>query len=359
MRWPRTTITLPQGDAAGADAPLVISASRRTDIPAFHLDWFFRRLDEGWLATRNPFNGARGYVALRQARFVVFWSKNPRPLLDRLGELDRRRLGHYIQFTLNDYEREGWEGGVPPLAQRVDTFRRLADRLGPHRVVWRFDPLLLTADITPDLLLERVAAVARKLTGYTKRLVFSFADIAPYRTVKANLARRGVGYREWTPAQADAFARGLAAANRAWGFELAACAEPFDMSRHGIAPSRCVDAELMARVSPHDEVLMRFIGAQFVDPGTDLFPDTLAKSPSATRVADLGGGRRVVFGKQPRDAGQRPHCHCAPSKDIGAYSTCPHRCAYCYANVSMAKVDEAERQAAAGGWSAGPGLAER
>ena len=123
-----------------AQAPLIISASRSTDIPAFYADWFFRRFDRGYVRWRNPFSGQDSYVSFGNTRFIVFWSKNPAPLLPYLPMLKERGIGCYIHFTLNDYEAEGLEPNVPPLAQRIDTFRRLVDTLGSGTVVWRFDP---------------------------------------------------------------------------------------------------------------------------------------------------------------------------------------------------------------------------
>lgn len=180
-----------------AQAPLIISASRATDIPAFYIDWFFRRLAKGYVRWRNPFSGQDSYVSFRNTRFIVFWSKNPAPLIPYLPMLKERGIGCYVQFTLNDYEAERLEPNVPPLMQRIDTFRRLADALGIGGVVWRFDPLVLTDKITIDSLLEKIAHIADALVGYTEKLVFSFADIESYKKVSRNLRLSGINYREW------------------------------------------------------------------------------------------------------------------------------------------------------------------
>ncbi len=125
-----------------AQAPMIVSASRATDIPAFYADWFFHRLEKGYVRWRNPFSGQDSYVSFANTRFIVFWSKNPEPLLPYLPILKTRGIGCYIQYTLNYYEAEGLEPNVPPLPQRIDTFRRLVDVLGIGAVVWRFDPRL-------------------------------------------------------------------------------------------------------------------------------------------------------------------------------------------------------------------------
>ena len=124
--------------------PVILSASRETDIPAFYSDWLVSRLREGWCEWKNMYNGSIREVSFDRTRLIVFWSKNPKPLLERLDEVEA--LGfrqYYFQFTLNDYVREELEPNVPPVAERINTFKRLADRIGKERVIWRFDPLML------------------------------------------------------------------------------------------------------------------------------------------------------------------------------------------------------------------------
>lgn len=198
--WKHTDLTI-DGRLVKAQAPIIVSASRSTDIPAFYADWFFKRLEIGYSAWTNPFNGVKSYVSYDKTRFIIFWSKNPRPLLTHLDELKERGIGCYIQYSLNDYEEEKLEHGVPLLAVRIDTFKRLVDVLGFGSVVWRFDPLMLTDDIDIDKLLKKIENIGNQLKGYTEKLVFSFADIALYRKVKSNLEANGVPYHEWTEEQ--------------------------------------------------------------------------------------------------------------------------------------------------------------
>lgn len=283
-----------------AIAPIIVSASRATDIPAFYADWFFNRLDEGYLMWRNPFNGKDSYVSMANMRFVVFWSKNPKPLIPYLPILQEKGIGFYIQFTLNDYDAEQLEPGVPRLAERINTFKRIVDEYGAGSVVWRFDPLLLTDKISPELLLHRIAAIAEQLKGYTEKLVFSFADIAGYRSVARNLRAASIDFREWDTETMLTFARRLA--DMRLPFRLATCAEAIDLEEFGIEHNRCIDPELIARRAPDDAELQSFLQR--------------AKS----------------------DSGQRKLCGCILSKDIGAYNTCPHLCRYCYANYSQQMV---------------------
>ncbi len=312
MKHPTISICNDNGTVVIAQAPLIVSASRATDIPACYADRFFRRLDKGYVRWRNPFSGQDSYVSFYNTRFIVFWSKNPAPLLPYLSTLKERGIGCYIQYTLNDYEADGLEPNVPPLAQRIDTLRRLVDALGMGAVIWRFDPLILTDKINTDTLLEKIARIADALVGYTEKLVFSFADIASYKKVSRNLSQNGINYREWDEATMREFASRLSMLNRDnWNFRLATCAERIDLSEYGIEHNRCIDPELISRIAPDDAVLHNFLYN--------------AKT----------------------DRGQRKACGCILSKDIGAYNTCPHGCLYCYANTSPAAAFENHERAIA------------
>lgn len=303
--WERTTIRNSQGDIVNAIAPVIVSASRATDIPAFHAAWFMERLREGYVPWRNPFNAVQlQYVSFRNTRVVVFWSKNPAPLLPWLPEIEALGINYYVQFTLNDYEADGLELHLPPLAERVDTFMRFADRIGPDRVVWRFDPLVLTDTVSAGVLLDRIAGLAGRLQGSVRKLVISFADIDRYRSARRRLAHAATGAREFTVEEMRSFASQLVEANHAWGMELAACAEEVELE--GIARNRCIDDDLLARCFGSDAVLMDFLGR-----------------------APLFAGQSA--GKQLKDKGQRKACGCVVSKDIGTYGTCHHGCLYCYA----------------------------
>ena len=151
--------------------PQIVSASRSTDIPAFYSDWFFDRLDNGYCAWTNPFNGVRSYVSFQNTRFIVFWSKNPKPLLSYLDRLEEKKIGCYIQYTLNDYENDRLEIGVPKLSSRIETFKTLVEKLGKGHVIWRFDPLMLTEDIDISVLLSRIKNIGDQLKGYTEKMV--------------------------------------------------------------------------------------------------------------------------------------------------------------------------------------------
>lgn len=325
MQLVKSSILLDNGQTVEAFSPVIVSASRSTDIPAFYSDWFFHRLKVGYSAWVNPFNGVKGYVSYAQTRFIVFWSKNPKPLLEHLDELKERDINCYIQYTLNDYVTEGLEKGVPSLDGRIDTFKRLVDKLGKGRVIWRFDPLILTDKISLDNLLTKIENIGDQLKGYTEKLVFSYADIAVYRKVKNNLEKSGVNYREWTQPQMLEFAKRLSELNKRWNYTLATCGEKIDIEQFGIAHNKCVDDDLMIRFAHNDRALMEYLGVTIEQ--SDMFgsiPDS---------AIPIEGGYAVKH-KNNKDKGQRAFCGCIASKDIGEYNTCPHLCEYCYANTS-------------------------
>lgn len=320
--WERTKITTNEGLVEGI-APVIISASRSTDIPAFFADWFIQRLRKGYVRWTNPFNQRCQYVSFEKARVVVFWTKNAKPMLRQMDALDDAGIHYYFTYTLNDYEQEGIEPNLPKLHERIETFSRLSDRIGPERVIWRFDPIILGGSLTPEVVLERVGQIGDALQGVTRKLVISFADISIYAKVRRNLAAAGFGYlQDPLLEQMEAVAEGLQVLNRRWGYEIASCAEPVDLARFSIRHNRCIDDELMARVFGDDLVLMEFLGRR-VESNLTLF----APGEASTK-------------NRLKDKGQREACGCIVSKDIGEYSTCMHLCRYCYANASEKAVRE-------------------
>ena len=313
------------GELVQAQAPVIVSASRSTDIPAFYSDWFFSRLKKGYSAWTNPFNGVKSYISYKDTRFIVFWSKNPRPLIPHLAYLKERNIGCYIQFTLNDYVEEGLEKGVPSVDSRIETFKELVNTLGPGHVIWRFDPLILTDRISIDNLITKIEYIGDRLKGYTEKLVFSFVDISAYRKVESNLKKGGINYIEWTTASMNEFAQKLSCLNNKWGYELATCGEKIDIDQYGIKHNKCIDDDLIIRLAHRDNTLMQHLGVSIE---ASLFGDV----PEG--ALELCEGIYAVKEKSLKDKGQRALCGCIASKDIGEYNTCVHQCEYCYANSS-------------------------
>jgi len=328
--WDKTTIITDDGTCREGIAPLIVSASRATDIPAFHSSWLMERIRRGYVRWTNPFNQVPQYVSFVQTRVFVFWSKNPAPLLHRLAELDERGLNYYFQFTVNDYEAEALEPHVPALNKRIATFRELAARIGRERVIWRFDPLILAKDLTVDRLVEKVKRVGDQLADATGKLVISFADVREYAKVRHQLARGNVSWRDFTAAEIEDLAARIAELSQQWGLPVATCAEALDLGRYGITPNRCIDDELMIRLFAHDRALMEFL---FTGPQRTGQKALFPSPPTAGTIAKPAGRLH-----QLKDPGQRQACGCIVSKDIGQYNTCGHLCRYCYANTSAAVV---------------------
>lgn len=329
--WAKEILPRKNGELVEMQVPEIVSASRSTDIPAFYSDWFFHRLKVGYSAWTNPFNGVKSYVSYKNTRFIVFWSKDPSPLLPHIDELKEKRIGCYIQYTLNDYVKEGLEKGVKPLAYRIDTFKRLVDKLGVGSIIWRFDPLMLTDTIDINTLLGKIENIGNQLKGYTEKLVFSYADITIYRKVKSNLEKNGINSRDWTEDEMREFAKELAKLNQSWEYSLATCGEKIDLKTYGIEHNHCIDDALIIRQAYHDKALMDFLKVKmFPMPSPSIFGDT---EPLPFDAIILPNNTYATRGDN-RDKGQREFCGCMKSKDIGEYNTCVHLCEYCYANTS-------------------------
>ena len=316
MQWKKNRILIEDGSTVEAQAPVIISASRATDIPTFYGDWFINRWEAGYLKWTNPFNGKPLYVSFANTRLVVFWTKNPRPMFKYLDYLDENIPNYYFQYSLNDYDKEGYEAKVPSVENRIKTFQELSNRLGKKRVVWRYDPLILTDTINVDELLRRVKNIGDQLKDYTEKLVFSFADIATYRKVQNNLNKEQVPYVEFTPETMEAFAKEISEINKEWGLEIGTCSEKIDLDKYGIVHNKCIDDDLMIELFSEDKELMDFLGVEIEEPS--LFE----------------AERKITKKRNLKDKGQREDCGCVMSKDIGQYNTCPHECNYCYANTS-------------------------
>lgn len=327
-------LTTDSGAQVEAVAPVIVSASRSTDIPAFYARWFMNRLEKGYAVWYNPFNRQPVYISFRNTRVVVFWTKNPAPLMPYLPELDKRGIHYYFQVTLNDYERENFEPNVPPLQERIETFRELSHRIGKERVIWRFDPLIVTKLLTPRQLLDRIRHIGDELKGCTEKLVFSFIDVQAYRKVQNNLVKgtdcftkEDIGQAEPTESQIHEIAGGLARlkdywSDEGWPLTLATCAEQADLSAYGIGHNRCIDGELMERIFAEDRELVYYLHTGEL-PGQNLFGEqTFA----------------AFVPEKLKDKGQRKACGCMTSKDIGMYDTCRHLCVYCYANTGKRSV---------------------
>ena len=315
MRWDKVNIQKDSGEMVSGIAPIIISASRSTDLPAFHSKWFINRLKKGYAVWINPFNRVKQYISFQNTRVVVFWTKNAAPIIPYLNELEKRKINYYFQFTINDYEKESYEPNIPKLEERIKIFKNLADKIGKERIIWRFDPVLLTNKVKINHILKKMKFVGDQIHESTKKMVFSFADIAVYKKVHNNLMREKIEYQEIAKRDMLKIAEGIVELNHKWNIEIATCGENIDLSKFKISHNKCIDDDLMIKLFQSDTKLMKFLGYQ-TNSQQNLF-ENIEKE-------------RVTL----KDKGQRKECGCIYSKDIGMYNTCNHLCVYCYANTS-------------------------
>lgn len=269
---------------------MIISASRRTDIPTLYSDWFFNRIQDGFVNVRNPINYyqvSRISLSSEVVDGIVFWTKNPEPMLKRLKELSN--YTYYFQFTLNPYGLD-IEPNVPNKSTSViPTFQKLSDMIGSQKVIWRYDPIVLSKKYTIDYHKEYFEKLAKKLAPYSRKCTFSFLD-----SYKSTL--RNTKDLELLPITDDSMceiAQMLQEIASAYNLKLETCAEKIDLDYLGISHAHCIDQHIFESLT----------------------------------------GNRLILEK---DKNQRPECGCMASIDIGMYNTCSNGCKYCYANYNHA-----------------------
>lgn len=260
---------------------MIISASRRTDIPALYSEWFINRLREGHFLIPNPRNPnrlSRIDVSPENVDCIGFWTKNPIPMLDKLGLLDLMGYPFYMQFTLTPYDKT-IEPGLPAKTELLRAFIDMSKQIGAVRSVWRYDPVIVDARHSIKWHTEQFTCMCEMLHTYTHRCVISFVD--PYKSLSNQ-------FFALTRAEMTGIASAFSVVAAKYDIVIYTCAEDVDLSSHGIQHGACIDQHLI------EQVIDRRITAK-------------------------------------RDANQRSACRCIESVDIGAYDTCPHGCAYCYA----------------------------
>ncbi|MDR1630166.1 MAG: DUF1848 domain-containing protein [Oscillospiraceae bacterium] len=268
---------------------MIISASRRTDIPCFFAGWFQNRLDEGYAITRNPFNPSQlSRVSLRRGDVdcFVFWTKDPQPFLPVLKTLDARGDCYYFQFTLTPYGND-IERRLRPKAAIEETFIKLSETIGKERVLWRYDPVIVNPAVPPEYHKEQFERLCERLRKHTGRVTLSFVDA--YAKIKSPAVRPVAG--DVVLDLAACFGKTA----HAYGITPVSCCEPYDLSAFGISHGACIDSALIERLT----------------------------------------GRPLTA---KADRNQRNGCSCCAGTDIGAYNTCQNGCVYCYASHSAASV---------------------
>jgi hypothetical protein len=276
-----------------SESKMIISASRRTDIPAFYSQWFVNRLREGYVLVRNPMNfGQVSRITLspETTECIVFWTKNPKEMLAKLPEIDSLGYRYYFLFTLTPYD-QSIEPNVPGQEESIETFRTLADMVGQEKVIWRYDPILFTGRYSEQFHCEAFAQLAGKLSGFTDRCIISFLQM--YRKCQRNM--KCIGLLDTTTDTRMALVRTLHGLGATQEISVQACAPGTNQEQSGIPPGKCID----------DRLISPIIGAKVT---------------------------------ARKDNNQRKECGCIESIDIGAYNSCPHHCLYCYANSDRASV---------------------
>ena len=276
---------------------MIISASRRTDIPTYYSEWFFNRLREGDVLVRNPMNArqiSRISLSPEAVDGIVFWTKNPVPMLSRLGELEP--YPYYFQFTLTAYGRDVEPNLPGKNGVLIPAFQELSRMAGRERVVWRYDPIFLSDRYTVEYHCRYFRVLAAKLGEYTEKCTVSFLDF--YRSTARNM--RSLHIREMTAAQQREMMERFSEIAGEYGLYIDTCSEAISLEDLGISHANCVDRERLERIE----------------------------------------GYRLKVG---RDRNQRKECGCAASVDIGAYDTCGNGCLYCYATDSPPRAAERVR----------------
>lgn len=271
---------------------MIVSCSRRSDIPAFYSDWFFNRLREEYVLVRNPMNPRqvrKVSLAPSDVDCLVFWTKNPAPMLDRLNLLQEYHF--YFQFTLTPYGKS-IEPHLPPKTDIIDTFLRLSEKIGKNRLVWRYDPILLSRAISVDYHIDHFGDIAQQLSGHPRKCMISFVDM--YRHIRGRMADSSV--RPPDESEMRILAKNIAQIAGSFGMQVETCAEKIDLADLGIEHGKCIDDCLISEST----------------------------------------GTKLHIGK---DKYQRELCGCFTSVDIGEYNTCRQGCRYCYANVNQKKIE--------------------
>lgn len=275
---------------------MIISASRRTDIPAFYGDWLIRRIRAGFCDVPNPYNASQvSVVDLRPGAVdcIVFWTRHAVSLLPHLDELTQRGYRFMFLYTILDYPEE-LELRMPAFERRMEMVDRLASQIGSGRIVWRYDPVYLSAETDVEFHCRTFERIARRMAGIADRVVISYLD----RYAKVERSLNALAGTSLAPADGQEARRAaerltpeLVRIAQCHDMTIRSCAESIDLEPLGVQPGACIDAELIGRLF-----------------GIDI--------PSA------------------KDRNQRPACRCAASRDIGMYDSCLFGCRYCYATGS-------------------------
>lgn len=271
---------------------MIISASRRTDIPTYYSEWFMNRIKEKYVLVRNHRNiyqVSRIDLSPDIVDHIVFWTKNPKPMLDKLDKL--KDYSYSFQFTLNSYGQDVEENVPSKSGQIIDTFKELSDKIGREKVLWRYDPIFINEKYNLEYHTQYFEKLAYQLKDFTEKCTISFID--NYSKIEKNIAPLNI--QTMSDEQKRAIARNISTIAFNYGLKMDTCAEDIELCDLGITHAKCID----------DKLIERIINC----------PMNVEK-----------------------DKSQRLECGCVASIDIGSYNTCQNGCKYCYANHSVSSV---------------------
>lgn len=269
---------------------MIISASKRTDIPALYSDWFIANLEKGCFYVRNPMYPKNVSIYIFEKSdidAIVFWTKYPRPMFKHLDYL-QSHFNFYFQYSINDYPKD-IEKNIPGLDERIRAFQELSKTIGKEKIIWRYDPIILSKDFSTDYHIEKFEYLAMKLSGYTNRVMISFLDF--YRKISSNIVK--LGFLEPSESDVIKIISSFTRICKVYGIEIFGCAE--DKYGHlGLSSGKCIDEGLLNK----------------------LFNLNINLPESK----------------------ERDECHCVKNIDVGVYNTCIFGCVYCYASYSKAQI---------------------
>lgn len=272
---------------------MILSVSRRTDIPNYYSEWFYNRIKEGFLYVRNPMNVhqiSEIKITPDVVDCIVFWTKNPLPMIKRIDEI--KDYNYYFQFTLTGYGNDV-EANLPnKKTKMIPVFQELSEKIGKQKVIWRYDPIFFSDRYTKEYHLKAFKSIAEALNGYTEKCVISFVDIYPKN--KKNM--EGLSSYELNDNELREFVKELSKMAADNNIKIGSCAEKINLDDCGIVHNCCIDRELIEKI----------IGCKI---------------------------------NVSKDKNQRIECGCVESVEIGTYNTCKNGCAYCYANYSSKSVE--------------------
>lgn len=276
---------------------MILSVSKRTDIPAFYSQWFMNCIRKGSFCYKNPMNPSqilRVPLSSNNVDCIVFWTKDAQNIMQYLPELDNLGYKYYFQFTITPYDKD-IESNIRNKKDIIETFKKLSLKIGKEKIIYRYDPILITNKYSIDFHIKTFEKIVSELANYTESVVISFVD--DYRKISTNM--KDIKVKEITDFDMINMADNFSKVTKKYNLKLMTCAEKINLTQFGIEKSKCIDGDLIEKI----------IGCQ-------------------------------ITHKNTKYDKQRLSCGCIQCIDMGNYDTCIHGCLYCYANVNKQKAKE-------------------